>query len=286
MTAAQVLLCRCIDFAGMFPPASFDLEAAVERFRAYREGGLAWALGTLVLPVHRLTEFQERWPQYASQWPIAIVVKGDVEAQLEKLLQTASKVPPAAVECGAVSPDHLKVLIGLLPSSTTLYIEIDPMAEMDRAFVDLAAAGAKAKIRTGGLVDPAIPPAEHIARFIQCSVQHGVPFKATAGLHHAVRGVHSLTYEAESPRARMHGFLNVLLASALLSDRGTLEDAIELLEESSVHAFQFEEGHVRWRKWSFTVQQLAETRKNVMQSFGSCSFTEPLGDLQSAGFIQ
>jgi len=38
----------------------------------------------------------------------------------------------------------------------------------------------------------------------------GVPFKATAGLHHPLRCIHPLTHEPNSPAAAMHGFLTSL----------------------------------------------------------------------------
>ena len=40
--------------------------------------------------------------------------------------------------------------------------------------------------------------------------------KATAGLHHALRGDYRLTYEPDSARRTMHGFVNLVLAAALL----------------------------------------------------------------------
>ena len=65
-----------------------------------------------------------------------------------------------------------------------------------------------------------------------------VPFKATAGLHHPVRAPQALTYEADSPRALMHGFLNVLLAGTFAwhGER----DIEPILAETEPQAFRFD----------------------------------------------
>ena len=83
----------------------------------------------------------------------------------------------------------------------------------------LSAAGARAKVRTGGVTEGAFPASHALARFIQSCADAGVPFKATAGLHHPLRGEYRLTYEPGSPHGMMFGFLNVFLAAAFARDR-------------------------------------------------------------------
>jgi hypothetical protein len=83
----------------------------------------------------------------------------------------------------------------------------------------------------------------------------------------------------------MHGFLPVLLASALLAMGEDLTAAIDLLEESSLASFMFSDESVRWRDWSFSAQDLTELRRTGMLSFGSCSFVEPIEEMRSAGAI-
>jgi hypothetical protein len=146
---------------------------------------------------------------------------------------------------------------------------------------EIAAAGGGAKIRTGGLVPAAVAPPGGVAAFIAGCVAASVPFKATAGLHHPVRAEYALTYEPDSPRAVMNGFLNVFVAAVLAHasrlDAGRL---LPILEETSPDAFTFADSHLAWRDASATLDQVTAAR-TIARAFGSCSFEEPVADLKS-----
>ena len=108
-----------------------------------------------------------------------------------------------------------------------------------------------------------------------------LPFKATAGLHHPVRSMRALTYAPESPRAMMHGFLNVFAAATFAwhgSERGVL---LDVLNETEADAFGFDSKALDWRGRRLSAQQIADARHNFAHSFGSCSFEEPIGDLRA-----
>ena len=70
----------------------------------------------------------------------------------------------------------------------------------------LADTGLRAKFRTGGTTADAYPDERELADAIHQSLTHDVPFKATAGLHHAVRNTDTAT------GFEQHGFLNVIAA--------------------------------------------------------------------------
>src|SRR5204863_1254770 len=93
----------------------------------------------------------------------------------------------------------------------------------------------------------------------------GVAFKATAGLHHPIRS------------GDAHGFVNVFLAAAMI------DHAESILRETDEGAFSFSDENVRWRGYTISTEQLADTRKNFALSFGSCSFEEPIDDLKALG---
>ena len=142
--------------------------------------------------------------------------------------------------------------------------------------------GCFAKFRTGGLTPDAIPSVEHVATFIRACSDRRLPFKATAGLHHPVRGPHPLTYDAGAPRAVTHGFLNFFLAAAFAwhGDR----DIEPILAETDPTLFRFDE-RVHWRDRSLSSDQVREARQAFVHSFGSCSFDEPVRGLEALGLL-
>ena len=145
--------------------------------------------------------------------------------------------------------------------------------------------GARAKARTGGVVPEEIPEVAALARFIQACAAAGVPFKATAGLHHLVRAEHPLSYGPDAPRATMHGFLNVFAAAAF-AHRGLGAVEIEsVLREERPSAFALAAEDLRWRDRRVSASELRATRERLACSFGSCSFAEPVADLKAMGVI-
>jgi hypothetical protein len=257
MTAAlQVLLAGLIDYAGLFPPAELDMADALRNYARYREGPNAWALGRFVVPAARLNEVDPAFPCSVIGMPARVVDSCELK------VQSAKELP-------------------LPPPGVIAYYEL-PIGENPGP---LAATAARAKVRTGGLTPDAFPSSEALAQFIARCAEVRVPFKATAGLHHPLRGLHSCTYESGRPVAVMHGFVNVFLAASLLWLGGSEKDAVATLEEQRACAFLFEEGSVAWHSHRMTVDELREVRREFAISFGSCSFEEPFEDLQRLGWL-
>ena len=84
----------------------------------------------------------------------------------------------------------------------------------------------------------------------------------------------------------MHGFLNVLVASTLrfggMVDEAEMRD---VLFETDAAAFQIDDQTLSWRDRSFGIEQTARCRRSFFQSFGSCSFEEPVRDLTQMGIL-
>jgi hypothetical protein len=121
-----------------------------------------------------------------------------------------------------------------------------------------------------------------VAAFIVACAERRLPFKATAGLHHPIRALQPLTYGADAPRAVLHGFLNVFLAAAFAwHGQRNIEP---ILAELDGNAFRFDE-RAYWRDWSLDAGQIREARAQFSHSFGSCSFEEPVGDLEALGLL-
>jgi hypothetical protein len=275
MDFIHILLHSAIDYAGLFPPASLDMASAVRNYASYRNSTHAWALGRFIVPSARIPEFDAAAGDLTPPFPLSI-------------LTSPGAVPPDAaevVEVKAASAGDVAATKKVLPDDVTAYFEIDITRDPSEMIAAIADAGARAKVRTGGVTPDLFPAAADVARFIARCARARVAFKATAGLHHPIRAMHNLTYEPNSASGIMHGFLNVFLASALLYCGGSEDDAVRTLEEQSPTAFQFDEHGAAWGGRRLTTQQIADARQNLIAGFGSCSFEEPIADLQSMGLL-
>ena len=190
------------------------------------------------------------------------------------------------IELKAYNGREIDRLMTVVPEQLEPYFEV-PIGEDPRGMIAaMAGTGARAKVRTGGVTPDAFPPAEHLARFIAACSAAEVPFKATAGLHHPVRGEFGLTYEPGCPRGVMFGFLNVFLAAAMIkTGEGSEKDAVELLTERDASSLRFVEQGVAWREKRLAAARLAMVRESFAMSFGSCSFDEPVNDLKAMGLL-
>jgi hypothetical protein len=190
-----------------------------------------------------------------------------------------------SVEVKADSAAEVARIAESIPRELVAYFEI-PLAGRERECIAaVAKCGCRAKIRTGGETADRFPDSARVVEFMRLCALAGVPFKATAGLHHPIRSVRRLTYQPDSPSGMMHGFLNVFLAAAFVKAGMETRLAMELLEEQSAAAMQFDCEGVEWREHRLGWQEIARARQDFAVSFGSCSFTEPIDDMRSLGLL-
>ena len=83
----------------------------------------------------------------------------------------------------------------------------------------------------------------------------------------------------------MHGFVNLGCAAALIYFGGDADDARCVLGEEDSTAWQVNGDSIRWRDLSLTTKQLATMRREFFMSIGSCSFEEPIRDLERLGWL-
>ena len=233
------------------------------------------------------------WPSpvagRANRWHLSVLLGADAPKELKALGEFnrrhaapgASALSGDVVEVRADSVDAIDRLLAAVPRWAQAYIEIPLDRDPVPLVATIARGGGRAKARTGGVTPDAFPPAEAVARFLRACTEAGVPFKATAGLHHPLRAEYRLTYAPDSPRGTMFGFLNVFLAAAFLRHGMSEADAVRLLEECAPDAIRFSTDAVEWRGHRLDRAALAAARASGIVAFGSCSFTEPVGELQS-----
>jgi len=299
MSALQALLRESIDYAGLFPPAGLNMGQAVANYASYRSGPHAWALGRFVVPAGRLVELERALggllPRFSSsdRWRLAVLLGTDPLRDLETIgefnclhvADGAGMATADVVEAKAEGPEAVEQLLPRVPSDLQPYIEIPVSRDPAPLAAAVARAGGRLKVRTGGITPDAFPAAADLVRFLRAARDAGVPFKATAGLHHPIRAEYRLTYEPGSACGTMFGFLNLFLAAAFVG--AGLDDAAaeRLLEERDRTAFQFDADGVEWRGQRLDLDRIRRTRESVIISFGSCSFTEPIDDLHSLGLL-
>lgn len=258
----RILLEGLVDYAGLFPPASLTLDRAIANYQTYRRGDHAWALGRFVVPASRLREVP-------ADLPLAITAS---IAELRDLKPAGN--PDHAWEVKAGSADDVAA-IASIAGDAMVYVETSDVVLLD----DIASNGLRAKIRTGGVTADAFPSVDAIAAFIRRCDELDLRFKATAGLHHPIRCVKPLTYEPDAPAGTMNGFLNVFLAAALP------QFAPKILREENPRAFAFDDGGIWWHDCRITNEEMSRVRRELAISFGSCSFEEPITDLQEFGWL-
>jgi hypothetical protein len=297
------LLAHSIDYAGLFPPCSLELKAALTNQAGYARAADEWMLSTFVLPVARFDEASDHLSLFDREHPLALSALGpkaesgsEFVAELKKTVESIQSL--SARQAGVVSVQQLEMA---LPRQTDEGIMVEARGllgggelpcfwESHPTFaeetIDLLAehnseGSARAfgfKLRTGGVTADAFPTSQQIARALVVATQNQVPIKFTAGLHHPIR------QHREEVQTKMHGFLNVLGAGVMAAQhRWDEKQTTEMLECEEARAFSFDDEAFQWREWKIGSDQIATHRK-LITSFGSCSFDEPREDLAALGF--
>jgi hypothetical protein len=310
-SAKRALLERLIDDAGLFPPAELAMRAAVRHHVRHAESAYWWVGGRFVVPASRLDEFAAA--RTASDGPIDLSVildagslgaKGDtVRADLHRIDRVAAldgvtvssleaKLPQLTFDSAAIQR-IVADIVERYPSAEIAFwyesaYDAGWSASPESWLAVLANARTTApanvtlgaKVRCGGAAPGATPSVPDLAAFVVAAHAHDVPWKATAGLHHPVRGAHGVAGGAVP-----HGFLNLFVAGAALH-AGALDAArvADVLTEEDPHAFVVDPAHVSWRDVRIEPEQIAAARERCV-SFGSCSFAEPVNDLRELGIL-
>jgi hypothetical protein len=290
MSAIRALMAGMIDYAGLFPPAGLDMKSVVRNYSDYISGDDSWALGGLIVPAARLAEFIDAFNEVCcgereKAWLLSVLGSDDPADNVTRISGfTQGAVLIDAIEMKATTPELAEQLLSGLPDGLIPYLEFPP-AIVGEMLPLLAQSGARAKIRMGGLTPDTIPESDTVAKFLIACADAQVPFKATAGLHHAIRDSYPLTYEPDSPSATMHGFVNVFLAAAQAWTGKEEAAVIATLEEDSPKEFHFTEEHICWHKDALTVNQIGTMRRDFGIDFGSCSFEEPIDEVRALGWL-
>ncbi len=294
-SALRTLVAGIVDYAGLFPPASLDMRTAVQNYADYRRSADAWMLGRFVVPVSRLDDWESALssltPESSAAWQgarISALLSGEFATEAALITGFNARAPFGVTidvaEGRTGTPDSVLATAAAMPDDVMLYCELPHREDPRELLQAVKVARVRAKIRTGGVTADAFPSPSDIVRFLRRAHELGVTTKATAGLHHPLRGDYRLAYARDAVHGTMYGFLNVFLCAAAIrvgatdavaSDILTLTDATRVL----VHDGAFEIGET-----VLTSSVLESVRASGVVAFGSCSFREPVDELTSVSW--
>ena len=312
--ARRAFLSGLVDYAGLFPPAALDLGPALDAYRTALDGPDAWMLSRFILPAARLGELATRVDAYAPSAPLRLSVLGAAPDDGESWAEAASRTLALArafdaEQGGRVVSDRFEIRLPaeaarspLAETLADLDVELRAASPTARVALEapfrthpgtvepaaqaIAEANGRAgqpsfalKLRCGGVTADLFPTVDGLATALSETIRAGIPFKATAGLHHPVR-MHRDEVETE-----MHGFVNVFGGAALARLHGLGADALaEILDDTDPASFELAD-ELRWKSLSATAAEVADARNQLALSYGSCSFDEPREDLRALGWL-
>ena len=271
-----ILFRHLIDDAALFPPGNAPMEVAVPAHLALRTGPLAALVGPFLCPASRVPELVAVLP--ADRFlEIGLIVDTGLDTVTDALGATQADARLRTVMVEAPIPPGSDLPAGAARAieqvehaapDARLYVELPRTAGWAEALDVLARAGRGAKLRTGGLAAELFPSDAELAAFILACRDRAVPFKCTAGLHHAVR------YTDPATGFRHHGVLNILVATARAVTGGAVEEALAELRPDVLAA-----------EAAALSPATATAARALFASYGSCSVDEPVADLRGLGLL-
>ena len=252
-----------LDDAAVFPPGSLPLAEAVRAHAEHRRAAYSDLVGPLVVPAAELGVLAPTGPvdlAVTTSLPLAAVALAAAQGHPGVRLAALEVALPDDTGPGDVVPtlDHARE-----GADVTVYVEVPRDARRERVVEALAGTPYLAKLRTGGVRADLHPDEAELAAAVVALVRAGVPFKATAGLHHAVRNT--------DPRTgfEQHGFLNLLAATGAAAGAADVGEVAGLLAER-------DPGRV-----VAAVRRLDPSVRGWFRSFGTCSIAEPVAELEA-----
>ena len=300
-----------IDYAGLYPPTNLPLEDAFQNFVRYQSDAEAWMLSRFVVPACRLGElskFAEIFPK-DKLLPFSCVGRSGKDAAefLDNLNLDLANIQTFREKYASnviVDMFEVAVPVSVLTDKSAVHELVKETAErlnmngitvfleapfgdgwQDRA--DLLIRSMRKikdkhvgfKLRTGGVTADKFPSPEQVAWAIVSTREAGIPIKCTAGLHHPIR------HYNESVSTKMHGFLNVFGAGLLaLTNALSEEQLTSIIKDEDPAHFTFDDTGFSWKDFRVGKQEI-DAQRNLMTSFGSCSFDEPREDLQALSLL-
>lgn len=275
-TVPRVLFAGLVDDAALFPPGNAPMPRALAEHTGHRHSSYGDLVGPFLCPATRVDELRDHVPE-GGRLELALVfdATGDAAHHALRAVGSDARLALVALEAAharlgddaAVIGENLRRLPGVVG-----FLEV-PRRDFEES-LDLVAKGGwqAAKYRTGGTSADAFPSDREVAAFLHACAGRGLPFKLTAGLHHAVRHTDASTGFEHA------GVLNVLVATRDALGGASPDDIAAVLAERDVAPLA-----ARLRTWA---PADCVAVRGTFRSFGCCGVTDPVGDLAGLGLIE
>lgn len=267
-----------IDYAGLFPPASLNLEQAVSDYLNYLSHEDQWMLGAFILPANKISALSNLLKSIPTSNPIPIsLISSDLEKDIHEFHKFASdtdhEIHLSSIE---IKEEHFK----LHPSKNITYIEPTDLNNLTDILNIAQVNNLGIKLRCGGVKPSMIPSSLTVASVIENCTSRAIPMKFTAGLHHPFR------HHSDAHSTMLHGFINIFAATILSRKQQLNHSQInEILEDQCSKSFIFNEHGLTWNNLNISTEDIENLRQTQAHSYGSCSFTEPRQDLTDLGWM-
>jgi hypothetical protein len=270
-------LARLIDDAALFPPGNAAMADAVRAHLDSRTSEWSGMLGLFLCPASRLPELITELIKAKPVKPVALSLVVDtglggvpkavsiVESRTELLALRMVEMPAPS----DVDDVWLERVAEFVPEDVVRVVE--PRrggAEWLEGVRRVAERGYWPKLRCGGQSTESFPSIDEVADFLAVIAASGTSFKATSGLHAAVR------YTDEQAGLTHHGFLNLLVATARALAGKDVRDALAS-----------EDGAVLSGEAGALTDEAAHAVRGVFASYGSATLAAPVADLSGLGLI-
>jgi len=271
------LLARLVDDAALFPPSRANVVDTVKAHLAARRAPHAGVVGFLNCPISRLGALVGALRKARPVRPVALSLVADTGlGGLPKAISTALDNPKLLdlrmIEVPApsdVDANWLVQLTEFVPDDVVRVVEPRRgRPEWLTGVRRVAEVGCWPKLRCGGTSVESFPSIEEVADFLAVTTNAGAPFKATAGLRHAVR------HHDPATGLTHHGLLNMLVGTAHAVSRGNAEEALRCTDAAALAA----------EAAAFSAETARSVRE-VFACFGSVSLADPVAELVRLGLL-
>lgn len=255
------LFTALVDDAGLFPPALLPMSDAVARHYADEDAGSPVLSHRFLCQASRLHELRAHLTRPirvgliidTPDFPrLDLLGEGELAGIDVELVETA--LPPGSSIAEVVERVRPR------NSGARLFVEVPP--------TDLheVPEGVGLKVRCGGLTPELFPSTHELGVFIRNCVERNIPFKATAGLHHAVR------HPDPGLGVYRHGFLNILMAVCAAVEGRDPVRVLDLMDKRELVELARAVPH-----------ETARRARELLVSYGSCNTFTPIDDLARLG---